>query len=229
MVKSMNDQYLSAPRELLEHLHQHEDCPVEFIDALRRVLAAPAEDVRALVDEPVPFQSRVQPWMLECFGVGIAADRQERNHRFPEEALELAQACNCGRNEAHQLVDYVYDRDVGEKSQEVGGVMVTLAALCLAQNLDMHAAAETELARIWTKVDQIRAKQLAKPAINPLPGVYPNREQLCSEVAPQCSEQVRTQGQRKVVMPELLDNDDPRSEGWGACLDELERLNGDQS
>jgi len=48
-----NTQVVSVPRELLEHLHQHEDCPVEFIDALRRVLAAPAEDVRTAVDEPV--------------------------------------------------------------------------------------------------------------------------------------------------------------------------------
>jgi len=59
--------------------------------------------------------------------------------------------------------------------------------------------------------------------------LYRHPAPLCSEVAPQCSEQVRTQGQRKVVMPELLDNDDSRSEGWGACLDEIKRLNGDQS
>ncbi len=53
--------------------------------------------------------------------------------------------------------------------------MVTMAALCLAQGMDMHKAAEAELSRIWTKVEQIRAKQAAKPAIGPLPGAYPNR------------------------------------------------------
>ena len=37
--------------------------------------------------------------------------------------------------------------------------MVTLAALFLAHGIDMHSAAETELARVWTKVEQIRAKQ----------------------------------------------------------------------
>lgn len=47
--------------------------------------------------------------------------------------------------------------------------MVTLAALCLANALDMHDAAETELARIWTKVEAIRAKQAAKPKHSPLP------------------------------------------------------------
>ena len=123
------------------------------------------------------FQSRVQPWMIDCFGPAIAGDREERNHRFLEEALELVQACGASANEAHQLVEYVYGRPVGEPAQEVGGVMVTLAALCLANGLDMHASGETELARIWTKVEQIRAKQAAKPAMSPLPGVYPDRAQ----------------------------------------------------
>lgn len=115
------------------------------------------------------FQARVQPWLMACFGAMIAGDREERNHRFLEEALELVQACGCTASEAHQLVDYVYGRDIGEPTQEVGGVMVTLAALCLANGLDMHANGETELARIWTKVEAIRAKQAAKPKHSPLP------------------------------------------------------------
>lgn len=117
----------------------------------------------------VPFQQRVQPWLLACFGAEIAADKQERNHRFLEESVELVQANGCTLSEAHQLVDYVYGRPVGELTQEVGGVMVTLAALCLASGVDMHQAGETELARIWGKVEQIRAKQAAKPKHSPLP------------------------------------------------------------
>ncbi len=46
--------------------------------------------------------------------------------------------------------------------------MLTLAALCLAQELDMHEAGETELARVWAKMDVIRAKQAAKPKHSPL-------------------------------------------------------------
>lgn len=125
--------------------------------------------VRALSRFPLTFQARVQPWLLACFGAMIAGDREERNHRFLEEALELVQALGCTRGEAHQLVDYVFGRPVGEPRQEVGGVMVTLAALCLAHSLDMHADGETELARIWTKVEAIRAKQAAKPKYSPLP------------------------------------------------------------
>ena len=117
------------------------------------------------------FQQRVQPWLMTCFGEKIAGDCDERNHRFFEESLELAQTCGCSVSEAHQLVDYVYGRPVGESAQEVGGVMVTLAALCLASDLNMHDAAEVELARIWTKVEAIRAKQAAKPKHSPLPRV----------------------------------------------------------
>lgn len=119
------------------------------------------------------FQSRVEPWMLECFGAAIAADTEERNHRFLEESLELVQSLGCTRGEVQQLVDYVYGRPVGYPPQEVGGVMVTLAALCLANNLNMHANGETELARIWTKVEEIRAKQAAKPKHSLLPEYPP--------------------------------------------------------
>lgn len=116
-----------------------------------------------------PFQARVDDWLIACFGEKIARDREERNHRFIEEALELVQANGCTRSEAHQLVDYFFDRPVGEPAQEVGGVMNTLAALCLANGLDIEQAGETELTRVWTKVEQIRAKQAAKPKHSPLP------------------------------------------------------------
>jgi hypothetical protein len=109
------------------------------------------------------FQNRVAPWMQECFGAEISSDKVERNHRFIEEALELVQACGCSRADALRLVDYVYGRPVGVPEQEVGGVMVTLAALCLANGMDMHLAGDVELDRVWTKVEAIRAKQASKP------------------------------------------------------------------
>lgn len=116
------------------------------------------------------YQRRVRDWMLRCFGREIMNDKQERNFRFLEEALELVQACGCTCEEAQALVLYVYSRDVGEKHQEVGGVMVTLAALCEAQNVDMQECGETELSRVWTAIDKIRAKQAAKPQRHgPLP------------------------------------------------------------
>ena len=119
-------------------------------------------------------QEAVAPWLLACFGPEIAGDREERNHRFLEEALELVQACGCTASEAHQLVDYVFGRPIGEPRQETGGVMVTLAAYCGAAGIDMHAAGDAELVRVWTKIPQIREKQATKAGIHsPLPGGAP--------------------------------------------------------
>lgn len=128
-----------------------------------------ANPLRPREDPHSPFQRRVEPWMQVCFGPEISADKEERNHRFFEESTELVQACGMTASEAHQLVDYVFGRPVGEKTQESGGVSVTHAALCLAHGMDMHEAAEIELDRIWGKVEQIRAKQAAKPKHSPLP------------------------------------------------------------
>lgn len=118
------------------------------------------------------FQSRVSPWMQRCFGAEISGDISERNFRFLEEALELVQTCGFTEQEAHELVAYVYGRPLGLHKQEVGGVMVTLAALCLAHGMDMHDCGENELERIFDPIaiDRIRKKQATKPQRSPLPG-----------------------------------------------------------
>jgi len=144
-----------------------------------------AAAIRAL---PIPeagagsFQDRVQPWMIECFGTEISDDKLERSDRAVEEMLELSQAV-CAMigvdfaPRAHALVDYVAGRPVGEVGQEVGGVMVTLAALCLAVGENMHAAGEAELARISQRhiIQKIRAKQAAKPTGSALPVAQPQQ------------------------------------------------------
>jgi NTP pyrophosphatase (non-canonical NTP hydrolase) len=114
------------------------------------------------------FQHGVSKWLIACFGEEISHDRDERSHRFLEEALELYQAAGRSKQEALQLVDYVYARDVGMMPQEVGGVMTTLAAFCYAHDLDMQRCGDAELDRVWTKLEQIRAKQAAKPKNSPL-------------------------------------------------------------
>ena len=125
---------------------------------------------RTEIEAVVPFQIGVDKWMDACFGDAIKADLLERADRFTEEALELAQTMpGFNAERAHALVDYVFNRPVGERQQEVGGVMVTLAALCNPVGISMADAADTELARVWTKVEQIRAKQAAKPTGSALP------------------------------------------------------------
>lgn len=116
------------------------------------------------------FQSRVLQWMVATFGHEITRNRVERNHRFLEESLELVQAAGCTASEAHQLVDYVFGRPVGELRQEVGGVAVTLAALCHANDVNVEVCGEAELTRCWANMDLIRSKQAGKPKHSPLPG-----------------------------------------------------------
>lgn len=83
------------------------------------------------------------------------------------------QSNGCTESKAHQLVDYVFDREIGEIEQECGGVMVTLAALCVANRIDMSACGEVELKRVWTKIERIREKHAAKPMHSPLPQSRP--------------------------------------------------------
>jgi hypothetical protein len=116
------------------------------------------------------FQERVRDWMLDCFGHGDATAPRERTHRFLEEALELAQANGCSADEARALLAYVFGRPAGELRQEIGGVMVTLGALCWAMRESLEQAGEDELARCWSKIDRIRAKHAAKPRGSALPG-----------------------------------------------------------
>lgn len=152
--------------------------------------------VKTVVD--YRYQSRVGRWMLDCFTPEIAADVVERNDRFIEEALELTQANGYSRERAHALVDYVFNRPVGEPDQEVGGVMVTLAALCNAAGLDMDSAAMREMVRIEAPeiMAKIRAKQKAKPTGYALPVALANGalERREDKTPPQLSEPKTPQG-----------------------------------
>lgn len=110
------------------------------------------------------YQQWVAHWMHHCFGPIIPTNRRERGFRFLEEALELVQTkeIDVTQHEAHQLVDYVYGRPVGQIAQEVGGVIVTLTALCNAVGADMEVCGDNELQRCYINIDKIRAKQAAK-------------------------------------------------------------------
>jgi len=193
---------------------------IEDLIALRNLLTGQAVSATTLLKEegkPSEYQTRVKDWMLACFGEEISNDKMERNHRFLEEALELVQSLGCTKHEAMQLVDYVYDRPIGEPYQEVGGVMVTLAALCLANGLDMQADGETELARIWTKVERIREKQANKPNHSPLP-----QQPLTASLSPQ----KEWQDEIEAVRIER-DKCDSNSEMWiryNAIIKHYERL-----
>ena len=93
------------------------------------------------------FQARVKPWMQTCFGETKSRELPEQRYRFATKALELVQSLGCTSEEAFTLVGSVFERPTDAVAQEVGGVMVTLAALCLATDVEMFKAGEAELAR----------------------------------------------------------------------------------
>lgn len=129
----------------------------------------------ALRPEVVDFQAGVADWARKCFERPLYRNMTERGDRLLEEVLELLQSKGYDSARVRTLVDYVYARPVGEPVQEVGGVMVTLAAFCSVAGLNMKGAGDAELERIAQPevMEKIRAKQELKNAIHfdtPLPG-----------------------------------------------------------
>lgn len=116
---------------------------------------------------PYSFQVRCMKWILAWLHSNIVWNKQERNQRFLEEALELVQSLDMDATTAHKLVDYVFSRPKGEPKQELGGVMNTLAILAETNSMSMWQSAEDELARCWNNIDKIREKQKGKPIFNP--------------------------------------------------------------
>lgn len=96
-------------------------------------------------------QQQVFDWAKRCFGEDHATSIPQRGIRFGEEACELTQAAGVDRDMMHKLVDFVYDRPVGEIAQEFGGVGVTLLSLARAAGLSADAEEAREVERILSK------------------------------------------------------------------------------
>jgi len=93
-------------------------------------------------------------------------DPKERGMRVGEEAIETMQVLKVSRDEAHRLVDMVYDKPVGEIDNEIGGVLFTMLSLCanLGKRLDVLYA--KEIARFKSKDPKhFRDKQKLKNAL----------------------------------------------------------------
>lgn len=117
------------------------------------------------------FQNAIRSWMYSCFNYQNKDTQIEAVHsktralRFLEEAIELFQTEYPNKIHAQEVLDYVYNRPVGIAAQEVGGVMVTLAALCSSIHVDMENESWREFFRIDTPemMEKIRNKQQTKP------------------------------------------------------------------
>jgi hypothetical protein len=121
------------------------------------------------------FQAEVGDWLPRCFESTFYNNMVERGDRAAEEFFEMLQAHHYPRERLATLIDYVYGRPVGEPAQEIGGVMVTLAAFCHIAGQNMAQCGERELERINRPeiIAKIREKQAAKRLLhldNPLPG-----------------------------------------------------------
>jgi len=109
------------------------------------------------------YQERVESWMFKTFGQEITYDKKERSHRFAEEAMELLQATGYTKEELQNMIDYVYDRPVGEIKQEVGGTIHCLSALCTAHSIVMSHEALTVMRYCEANSAKIRDKHFNKP------------------------------------------------------------------
>lgn len=99
-------------------------------------------------------QREILAWAHRAFG-GIEGHDPctpaERARRFAEEAGELVQAVGLTRADWDRIGGYVFGRDVGEPLQEVGGVMLTLAALAEVLGVSVCDAEVAEFKRVLAK------------------------------------------------------------------------------
>jgi NTP pyrophosphatase (non-canonical NTP hydrolase) len=105
-------------------------------------------------------QIEIREWL--CHRIGIPSQfesLENRSQRFFEEATELVQVTGLTREQCHELVDYVYNRPVGQLHQEIGGVMVCLAALSERLDENMGVAFLDEIERVHKPeiIEKVRA------------------------------------------------------------------------
>lgn len=115
------------------------------------------------------FQNETRDWMNQTFPREVTNDKLERCDRFLEEVFELLQACEYPTDRIQALQFYVENRPAGKVFAEVGGVINTLLAFCLAYQVDAQDAFETEMLRIWPMSDAIREKWEKKEKGSALP------------------------------------------------------------
>lgn len=110
------------------------------------------------------YQRIISKWCEDMFGKNCAKDIKERGLRLLEEALETVQAANVSREDAHKLVDYVFERPTGELFQEISGVLITVLSLASSAGISAEQSLVTELRRIHEPSfrEKIRAKHNTK-------------------------------------------------------------------
>lgn len=104
-------------------------------------------------------------WLKEAFPNDPIVRPKVRVVRFLEEAIELAQAMEVSADEAHELVDYVFGRPVGEPHQELAGSFATLLMVGNALGMDCGDESLRELDSAYRRIPEIREKAKLKPKV----------------------------------------------------------------
>jgi hypothetical protein len=96
---------------------------------------------------------RAHRWVCDRFGTAAANNRRERADRVLEEALELHQHAyreeqEVGECKSLALVQRVYSREVGERAQEMAGLMHTLMVFAFVTKVDLQKEVRKEMERI---------------------------------------------------------------------------------
>ena len=107
------------------------------------------------------IQKDVGDWLRK---VGLETHPIERGLRLCEETLELAQSVGVPREQVHALVDYVFNRPVGDPSQEISGTMIGLAALANSLGESIEKVTTQELERLDTpeRISKARLRDAEK-------------------------------------------------------------------
>lgn len=141
------------------------------VAGVRRILTEQRASLAAARED---FQARVSAAHNALFH-DDPTDLAERRDRFGEEANEVQQALGQTRDAAHQLVDYTYDRAIGDPEKEIGAAALTLASLCVVGGYSMMQCAEADLEKLQQPetIARIRAKRSTRHGRGPLPGISP--------------------------------------------------------
>ena len=108
------------------------------------------------------MQTVVNDVVSEIYGLEWSTNKKERGLRLDEESLEAGQIAGVTREQAHALVDRVYDRPPGEAGKEVGDVIICLAAYANAYELTISDCLGSVLEHLLDNKEKYREKFEAK-------------------------------------------------------------------
>jgi NTP pyrophosphatase (non-canonical NTP hydrolase) len=95
-------------------------------------------------------QGVVKAWIKRVFGLRTI-NLRFRAERVLEEALELAQAAGYPQEKVAGLTAKVYANPPGALRQEVGGLGISVLALCETAGISADERAEAEIHRVLSK------------------------------------------------------------------------------